>query len=215
MNLSLFILVMIVMISNLISIIFFTPMVPDQEWAQKIFYLHVPIAWSGFLAYFFVMISGIAYLISRNLKYDRFGHAAAEVGTIFTGLVLLTGPIWATPIWGKPWIWEPRLITTLVLFVIYAGYFILRNVGIYRQRVALISAMIGIIAFLDIPIIFASVTFWAAEIQSHPQVEMSKQPSGILSPFLFSLFAFTNLMFTMLFLKIKVLYLQDKEKNYV
>ena len=215
MNLSLFILVMIVMISNLISIIFFTPMVPDQEWAQKIFYLHVPIAWSGFLAYFFVMISGIAYLISRNLKYDRFGHAAAEIGTIFTGLVLLTGPIWATPIWGKPWIWEPRLITTLVLFVIYAGYFILRNVGIYRQRVALISAMIGIIAFLDIPIIFASVTFWAAEIQSHPQVEMSKQPSGILSPFLFSLFAFTNLMFTMLFLKIKVLYLQDKEKNYV
>lgn len=215
MNLSLFILVMIVMISNLISIIFFTPMVPDQEWAQKIFYLHVPIAWSGFIAYFFVMISGIAYLISRNLKYDRFGHAAAEVGTIFTGLVLLTGPIWATPIWGKPWIWEPRLITTLVLFVIYAGYFILRNVGIYRQRVALISAMIGIIAFLDIPIIFASVTFWAAEIQSHPQVEMSKQPSGILTPFLFSLFAFTNLMFTMLFLKIKVLYLQDKEKNYV
>ena len=215
MNLSLFILVMIVMISNLISIIFFTPMVPDQEWAQKIFYLHVPIAWSGFIAYFFVMISGIAYLISRNLKYDRFGHAAAEVGTIFTGLVLLTGPIWATPIWGKPWIWEPRLITTLVLFVIYAGYFILRNVGIYRQRVALISAMIGIIAFLDIPIIFASVTFWAAEIQSHPQVEMSKQPSGILTPFLFSLFAFTNLMFTMLFLKMKVLYLEDKEKSYV
>lgn len=215
MNLSLFMLVMIIMICNLISIIFLTPMVPDQEWAQKIFYLHVPIAWSGFLSYFFVMLSGVAYLISRNLKYDRIGHAAAEIGTIFTGLVLLTGPIWATPIWGKPWIWEPRLVTTLVLFVIYAGYFILRNVGIYRQRVALISAMIGIIAFLDIPIIFMSVNFWAAEIQSHPQVEMNKQPSGILTPFLFSLFAFTSLMLTMLFLKIKVLYLEDKEKNYV
>ena len=215
MNLSLFMLVMIVMTCNLISIIFLTPMVPDQEWAQKIFYLHVPLAWSGFLSYFFVMLSGIAYLISRNLKYDRIGHAAAEIGTIFTGLVLLTGPIWATPIWGKPWIWEPRLVTTLVLFVIYVGYFILRNVGIYRQRVALISAMIGIIAFLDIPIIFMSVNFWAAEIQSHPQVEMNKQPSGILTPFLFSLFAFTSLMLTMLFLKIKVLYLEDKEKNYV
>ena len=215
MNLSLFMLVIIVMICNLISIIFLTPMVPDQEWAQKIFYLHVPIAWSGFLSYFFVMLSGVAYLISRNLKYDRIGHAAAEIGTIFTGLVLLTGPIWATPIWGKPWIWEPRLVTTLVLFVIYAGYFILRNIGIYRQRVALISAMIGIIAFLDIPIIFMSVNFWAAEIQSHPQVEMNKQPSGILTPFLFSLFAFTSLMLTMLFLKIKVLYLEDKEKNYV
>ena len=123
MNLSLFMLVMIVMTCNLISIIFLTPMVPDQEWAQKIFYLHVPIAWSGFLSYFFVMLSGVAYLISRNLKYDRIGHAAAEIGTIFTGLVLLTGPIWATPIWGKPWIWEPRLVTTLVLFVIYVGYF--------------------------------------------------------------------------------------------
>ena len=212
MNLSLFMLVMIVMICNLISIIFLTPMVPDQEWAQKIFYLHVPIAWSGFLSYFFVMLSGIAYLISRNLKYDRIGHAAAEIGTIFTGLVLLTGPIWATPIWGKPWIWEPRLVTTLVLFVIYAGYFILRNIGIYRQRVALVSAMIGIIAFLDIPIIFMSVNFWAAEIQSHPQVEMNKQPSGILTPFLFSLFAFTSLMLTMLFLKIKVLYLEDRER---
>ena len=212
---NLFLISAIIGVKHLISIIFLTPMVPDQEWAQKIFYLHVPIAWSGFLSYFFVMLSGVAYLISRNLKYDRIGHAAAEIGTIFTGLVLLTGPIWATPIWGKPWIWEPRLVTTLVLFVIYVGYFILRNVGIYRQRVALISAMIGIIAFLDIPIIFMSVNFWAAEIQSHPQVEMNKQPSGILTPFLFSLFAFTSLMLTMLFLKIKKLILEDKEKNYV
>ena len=121
MNLSLFILSMIVMGCNIVSIVFLTPMVPDQEWAQKIFYLHVPLAWSGFLSYFFVMLSGLLYLYSRNLKYDRIGHAAAEIGTIFTGLVLVTGPIWATPIWGKPWIWEPRLITTLVLFIIYAG----------------------------------------------------------------------------------------------
>ena len=91
----------------------------------------------------------------------------------------------------------------------------MRNIGIYRQRVALISAIIGIIAFLDIPIIFLSVEFWAAEIQSHPQVEMNKQPSGILTPFLFSLFAFTNLMLAMLYLKLKVLYLEDKEQNYV
>ena len=173
MNLSLFILSAIIMTCNIIWIIFFTPMVPDQEWAQKIFYLHVPLAWSGFLSYFFVMLSGILYLYSKNLKYDRIGHAAAEIGTIFTGLVLVTGPIWATPIWGKPWIWEPRLITTLVLFIIYAGYFILINIGIYRQRVSLISAIIVIIAFLDIPIIFLSVEFWAAEIQSHPQVEMN------------------------------------------
>ena len=215
MNLSLFILLLIVMLSNLVSIIFLTPMVPDQEWAQKIFYLHVPLAWAGFLSYFFVMLTGFGYLFSKKLKYDIIGHAAAEIGTIFTGLVLITGPIWATPVWGKPWVWEPRLITTLVLFVIYVGYFILRNVGLYRQRVALICAIIGIIAFLDIPIIFASVNFWAAEIQSHPQLGMDKQPSGILNPFLFSLLSFTILMFLMLSLKIAVLKKQDIEDRYV
>jgi len=215
MNLALFILSMILMIFNLVWIVSFTPMVFEQHWAQKIFYIHVPLAWVGFLSYFFVMLAGILYLVSRNLKYDRIGHAAAEIGTLFTGLVLITGPIWATPAWGKPWVWEPRLITTLVLFLIYIGYFILRNVGLYRQRVALVCAIIGIIAFLDIPIIFASVNFWAAEIQSHPQMGMSKQPSGILYPFLFSLFSFTILFFTMLLFKIRVLYSKDKKDNYV
>tara|TARA_X000000368_G_scaffold146200_1_gene115362 strand:- start:128 stop:796 length:669 start_codon:yes stop_codon:yes gene_type:complete len=222
MNLSLFILSTILMSCNVIWIVFFTEMIQDQHWAQKIFYIHVPLAWVGFLSYFFVMVAGISYLLSYNLntfqkdlKYDRIGHAAAEIGTLFTGLVLITGPIWATPIWGQPWVWEPRLITTLVLFLIYVGYFILRNIGIYRQRLALICAIVGIIAFFNIPIIFASVDFWAAEIQSHPKRVMSQQPSHVLAPFFFSLFAFTVLMVTMLYLRIKVLYLEDKEKNYV
>ena len=215
MSLTFFIVTIFLMLINLCWIVFFTPMVPDQEWAQKIFYLHVPIAWSGFLAYFIVMINGFLYLYSKNLKYDRIGHASAEIGTIFTSLVLITGPIWATPIWGKPWVWEPRLITTLVLFLIYIGYFILRNIGLYRQRVALVSAIIGIIAFLDIPIIFMSVNFWAAEIQSHPQLGMNKQPTGILNPFLFSLFSFTSLMILMLLLKIQVLEKKDIEDRYV
>ena len=214
MNLALFILSIILMIFNLVWIVSFTPMVFEQHWAQKIFYIHVPLAWVGFLSYFFVMLAGILYLVSRNLKYDRIGHAAAEIGTLFTGLVLITGPIWATPVWGKPWVWEPRLITTLVLFLIYIGYFILRNVGLYRQRVALICAIVGIIAFLDIPIIFASVDFWAPDIQLHPQRVMSKQPSGVFIPFLFSLFSFTILFFTMLFFKIRVLYSKDKKDNY-
>ena len=162
MSLTFFMITIFLMVFNLIWMIFFTPMVPEQEWAQKIFYLHVPIAWSGFLAYFIVMVSGVLFLLTKNLKYDRTGEAAAEIGTIFTALVLITGPIWATPIWGTPWVWEPRLITTLVLFLIYIGYFIMRNIGLYRQRAALVCAIIGIIAFLDIPIIFASVNFWAA-----------------------------------------------------
>ena len=89
MNLTFFIITIFLMISNLVWMIFFTPMVPDQEWAQKIFYLHVPIAWSGFLAYFIVMVSGICYLYTKNLKYDRIGLASAEIGTIFTALMIL------------------------------------------------------------------------------------------------------------------------------
>ena len=197
MNLALFILSIILMAFNLIQIVSLE-VITDMLWAQKIFYIHVPLAWVGFLAYFFVMLAGILYLVSKNLKYDRIGHAAAEIGTLFTGLVLITGPIWAIPAWGKPWIWEPRLITTLVLFLIYIGYFILRNVGLYRQRVALICAIVGIIAFLDIPIIFASVDFWAANIQSHPQRIMSELPKGVFRPFLFSLFSL--LMYFFLFL---------------
>ncbi len=198
MNLALFILSTILMSCNVIWIVFFTEMIQDQHWAQKIFYIHVPLAWVGFLSYFFVMVAGISYLFSKDLKYDRIGHAAAEIGTLFTGLVLVTGPIWATPVWGQPWVWEPRLITTLVLFLVYVGYFILRNIGIYRQRLALICAIVGIIAFFNIPIIFAS-----------PKRVMSQQPSHVLAPFFFSLFSFTVLFFTMLLFKIKVLHSQD------
>ena len=94
MSLTFFIITILLMISNLVWMIFFTPMVPDQEWAQKIFYLHVPIAWSGFLAYFIVMVSGIFYLYTKNLKYDRVGLASAEIGTIFTALVLMVGSMY-------------------------------------------------------------------------------------------------------------------------
>ncbi len=166
-------------------------MIPQQHWAQKIFYLHVPVAWTAFLSYFFVMVFGIMYLVKKDYCWDRLGQSAAEIGTLFTALVLTTGPIWAKPIWGKPWIWEPRLTTTLILFLAYIGYFMLREFGGHPERVARYAAILGIIAFVDVPIIFLSVKFWTPEIQSHPQVEMAQQPGGILGPFFFSLALFT------------------------
>ena len=126
--------VIILSLINIINIIYNTPMIPDQHWAQKIFYVHVPSAWVGFLSYLVVMISGIMYLNSNDDKWDNVGLAAAEIGTFFMALVLITGPIWATPIWGQPWIWEPRLVTTLILFLIYIGYFMMRAFGGYLER---------------------------------------------------------------------------------
>ena len=190
--------VIILSLINIINIIYNTPMIPDQHWAQKIFYVHVPSAWVGFLSYLVVMISGIMYLNSNDDKWDDVGLAAAEIGTFFMALVLITGPIWATPIWGQPWIWEPRLVTTLILFLIYIGYFMMRAFGGYLERMKRNAAVLGIVSFINVPIIFLSVQFWSPEIQSHPQVEMAQQPSEILSPFLFSLFVFTMLYFLMI-----------------
>lgn len=190
-------------------------MIPDQHWAQKIFYIHVPVAWSGFLCYFIVMIAGILFLTKKDFYFDRLGQAAAELGTLFTSLVLITGPIWATPIWGKPWIWEPRLTTTLILFLIYIGYFMLRQFGGHPERVSRYAAVLGIIAFIDVPIIFLSVKFWSPEIQSHPQVEMGSQKSAILQPFFFSLLVFTLLTVLMLRYRSYILGLMVKGESHV
>ncbi len=190
---------------NVWNIISNTPMVSDQHWAQKIFYVHVPSAWVGFLSYFVVMIAGIMFFIKEDEKWDDVGLAAAGIGTMFMALVLITGPIWATPIWGKPWIWEPRLTTTLILFLIYIGYFMMRTFGGHIERIRRYAAALGIIAFVDVPIIFVSVQFWAPEIQSHPQVEMAQQPTGILIPFLLSLSIFTVLYTLMMRYRIHVI----------
>ena len=202
--------VIILSLINVINIIYNTPMIPDQHWAQKIFYVHVPSAWVGFLSYLVVMISGIMYLNSNDDKLDNVGLAAAEIGTFFMALVLITGPIWATPIWGQPWIWEPRLVTTLILFLIYIGYFMMRTFGGYLERMKRNAAVLGIVSFINVPIIFLSVQFWSPEIQSHPQVEMAQQPSEILSPFIFSLFVFTLIYFLMIRYRIYVIQLNNE-----
>ena len=207
--------VIILSLINIINIIYNTPMIPDQHWAQKIFYVHVPSAWVGFLSYFVVMISGIMYLNSNDDKWDYVSLSAAEIGTFFMGLVLITGPIWATPIWGQPWIWEPRLVTTLILFLIYIGYFMMRTFGGYLERMKRNAAVLGIVSFINVPIIFLSVQFWSPEIQSHPQVEMAQQPSEILSPFLFSLFVFTIIYLLMIRYRIYVIQLNNEVNNNV
>ena len=207
--------VIILSLINIINIIYNTPMIPDQHWAQKIFYIHVPSAWVGFLSYFVVMISGIMYLNSNDEKWDYVSLSAAEIGTFFMGLVLITGPIWATPIWGQPWIWEPRLVTTLILFLIYIGYFMMRTFGGYLERMKRNAAVLGIVSFINVPIIFLSVQFWSPEIQSHPQVEMAQQPSEILLPFLFSLFVFTMIYLVMIRYRIYVIQLNNKMNNNV
>ena len=159
----------------------------------NIFYIHVPVAWTAFLLYLCVMISGILFLIKKDKVWDRRGLAFAEVGTIFMFLVLTTGPIWAKPAWGIFWPWEPRLTTSLILFLIFLGYFMLREFGGNPEQVSRYAAVVGILAFLDVPLIFLSVKFWLPEMQSHPQVGQYFDSANPLPTYLL-IFSFLSLL---------------------
>lgn len=194
-------------------VLFVTRIDPYQEMAQKIFYFHVPSAWVAGIAYLVVMISGINYLRTKNNYWDYVGYASAEIGTIFCALVLITGPIWATPIWGSSWSWEPRLTTVLIMFLIYLGYFSVRNFGKSLTTIKSISATIGVLAFLNVPIIYFSVKFWAEEVQLHPQPEMMEQPVDIYYTFLFSLIVFFMIYMYLLNYRIHILKIKSKLEN--
>jgi heme exporter protein C len=132
---------------------------------QRIFYFHVPIAWISFLAFFVTFIFSILYLWKREARWDAIACASAEIGVIFTTLVLITGPIWAKPAWGIWWTWDARLTTSLVLWLIYVAYLLVRSFATEPARGARFSAVIGIVGFIDVPIVFLTVNLWRTQ---HP-----------------------------------------------
>ena len=195
-------------IVNLWLIINKSPLVAEQEWAQKIFYYHVPLAWNFFIAYLIAMIYSIRYLIKRDENSDVFAVVWAEIGTLFCMLVLITGPIWATPIWGKPWTWEPRLTTTLLIFLTYIIYFMVREFSGTTEKGARLGAIISILAFVDVPIIYFAVDMWSPEAQAHPgRNTISKSSNLIQNLFSFSLVNFSLILFNIA--KIRI-YIENK-----
>lgn len=149
--------------------LFYAPTERTMGDAQRIFYFHVPSAWVGFLAFFVVFIASLMFLRTRERRWDALALSSAEIGVVFTTLVLLTGPLWAKKAWGVFWVWDARLTTTLILWMIYVGYLMLRSSaeGERRQRFA---AVLGIIGALDIPIIYISVEIWRT---MHPDLLIS------------------------------------------
>lgn len=135
---------------------------PDAQMGdfQRIFYFHVPSAWVAFLAFTVTFVAGALYLRTRNFQWDALAVSSAEVGVVFTTIALLTGSIWAKPIWGTWWTWDPRLTTTLVLWFIYVAYLILRKNVDDPSRRASLAAVIGLVGFVDVPIVFMSIRWW-------------------------------------------------------
>jgi heme exporter protein C len=134
---------------------------------QKIFYFHLPLAWWGLISFFIVFCASLIFLITRKPSMDRLAQAAAEMGLLYSGLALVTGSLWARAAWNTWWTWDPRLSTTLVMWFIYAGYLALRQSIDNPQKKRAVSAVLGIVAFLNVPLVFLSARMWRS---IHPAV---------------------------------------------
>ena len=202
--------VLILSLIHIFIVIKLEPLNKSQGIFGNIFYIHVPVAWTAFILYFLVMLSSILFLIKRDKIWDFRAYALAEIGTIFMALVLITGPIWAKPAWGYYWPWEPRLTTSLVLFLTYMGYFMIREYGGNPEQTSKYSAVVSIIAFLNVPLIFISVKFWLPEMQSHPQVGQYFSSDNLLPTYLiiFSLLVF--IIIASLMVRYRIFLLKNK-----
>ncbi len=172
---------------------FYAPEDSVQGVVQRIFYVHVASAWIAALAFFVVFLGSIGYLAKRNLRWDAYAGASAEVGLLFTTVVLVTGMMWGKAIWGVYWTWEPRLTSVLVLWLLYLAYVALRAYVPDPSRKARFSAVLGIVAFLDVPIVYLSVKWWRT---LHPeQVIVTEQgpqlPASMIVALMVGLVAMT------------------------
>jgi heme exporter protein C len=134
----------------------------QQGDAVRLLYLHVPTAWIAFLAFFVTALSSVLWLVprTRRVTWDLLAGASAEVGVIFTGLTLVMGSLWGRPVWGVWWEWDARLTTTAILFFLYLGYLALRRTGATADERGKRCAIAALIAFVDVPIVHFSVTWW-------------------------------------------------------
>jgi heme exporter protein C len=161
---------------------------------QRIFYYHVPSAWVAGLCFFVNFLASITYLINRKPNADAMAAASAEVGVVFCTIVLITGPIWARPVWGIWWTWDARLTTTLVLWLIYVSYLVLRRFAAGSQTQVL-SAVLGIFGFVDVPIVYMSIRWFRTQ---HPSPVMGGGESSGLAPAMLQAFLWNLLAFTCL-----------------
>ena len=175
----------------------YTPVEARQGMAQKIFYLHVPAAWSALIAFSLVGVTSALYLWLHDPRLDRFAAASAEVGVAFSAVMLTTGPIWAKPIWGTWWTWDARLTLTLFLFFLFIGYLALRASVHDPAERARFSAVVGILGMLLVPFIHLSVYLFRT---LHPQPIVLKPSAPSLPPEMLRTLLVSMAVFTLLYI---------------
>ena len=193
----------VLMVATMCLVFIYVPTEKEMGIVQKIFYLMVPMGWLSLLAFIVVFIGSILYLVKRESKWDVLAHSSAEVGIIFITLALLVGAIWAKPVWGVWWTWEPRLTATLILWFIYLAYFMVRSFATEESRGATFAAVVGIVGFIDVPIVALATTLWRTQ---HPRAIIFQgglTPAMVLT-LLFCLVAFTMLYYLLLIQRVSM-----------
>lgn len=171
----------------------YAPIEQTMGLAQKIFYYHLPVAWWTFVAFFVNFVCSILYLKTKRSKYDHIATASAEIGLLFATLALITGSIWGKNSWNVWWTWDPRLTTTLILWFIYAAYLSIRTMP--SPKAPSIAAVIGIIGFADVPLVFYSARLWRS---IHPSVFVN-EGGGLEPEMLYTVFASVGVFFFLFF----------------
>ena len=153
------------MLAALGLVFIYVPTEKNMGVVQRIFYFHVPVAWISLLAFLVVFIGSILYLWKREEKWDVLARSSGEIGFVFITLVLITGPIWAKPAWGTWWTWDTRLTSSLVLWFMYLAYIMVRSLAVEKSQGARFSAAVGIVGFIDVPIVYLAIRLWRTQ---HP-----------------------------------------------
>ncbi|MFN2432611.1 MAG: cytochrome c biogenesis protein CcsA [Gemmatimonadota bacterium] len=203
------------MLAALGLVAFYAPLEAVQGLPQKIVYVHVPLAWAMFLSVAVLLAGSLIFLWKRNPAADRLARSAAEVGTLFATLVLVTGSLWGKAVWGTWWTWDARLTSTLVLWFILVGYVLYRSLAEGPpSATARIAAVLGVIAAVDVPIIHLSVEWWRT---LHPDPVVLRAgdfggglPGSMLLTVLVSTLAFTLLFVTLVALRHRLAELEDE-----
>ncbi len=190
-------------------IFLFAPTDALQGPVQRIFYLHVSSAIAAYGCFAVVLIGGIVYLWKENIAADRLARAAALVGVVFTTVTLVMGMLWAKPIWGAFWTWDARLTSTLVLWIIYAGYLMVRRLAEPGRQAARFAAVVGIFGFIDVPVVHFSVTWWATQ-HPGPVVINNALPSQMLVAFLITMACTVFLAAVLIAIRYRIEVLMDE-----
>jgi heme exporter protein C len=174
---------------------------PDayQGDSQRIMYLHIPSILTAYLSFFLVFVGSCLYLWKREKRDDNLAHGAAEIGVLFTALTIIEGSIWGRPTWGVWWTWDARLTLTAILLLIFIGYLMLRALVEDESRAASSAAILGIIGFLDIPLIHMSVYWWRTLHQPPSILRPDKVPWENIHPELLTALAINFVAFMLLY----------------